>query len=401
MKLYHYAWAVAAALLLLPGCSNDELVDSVPVPEYIPGDSEVEIRFSAHSDAVNTSVDKRATVDGDGDLDAMGVFCLARGKQEQNEGAPDIAWFSEDDHYASCLMTNVKAVKTGSNVAWADPNAHYFYPISQFYMYEFYGYYPYVEDGQITYESSADTGDGTPRHRATVHYTIDGSQDIIWGRATLADKHAYSARYFRYTDATLPVIQLQHLLTRLKFQVKPGVNPEQQDEAFADASKLHVKKIEVINTPVKLDLIVADQEGRDPAMGLKIEERLVVSPEDTGDGVVELKTADDQPLPEEGIAIGTDINTPVAVGGSLMLFPADKYLLRITLHKDGDGPEDPGRDFVTEETLTLGPPFGGESTYNAHISYTVTIVVNDVEEVNAQATLSSWTESSSKPTVEL
>lgn len=401
MKLYHYAWAVAAALLLLPGCSNDELVDSVPVPEYIPGDSEVEIRFSAHSDAVNTSVDKRATVDGDGDLDAMGVFCLARGKQEQNEGAPDIAWFSEDDHYASCLMKNVKAVKTGSNVAWADPNAHYFYPISQFYMYEFYGYYPYVEDEQITYESSADTGDGTPRHRATVHYTIDGSQDIIWGRATLPDKHAYSARYFRYTDATLPVIQLQHLLTRLKFQVKPGVNPEQQDEAFADASKLHVKKIEVINTPVKLDLIVADQEGRDPAMGLKIEERLVVSPEDTGDGVVELKTADDQPLPEEGIAIGTDINTPVAVGGSLMLFPADKYLLRITLHKDGDGPEDPGRDFVTEETLTLGPPFGGESTYNAHISYTVTIVVNDVEEVNAQATLSSWTESSSKPTVEL
>ena len=157
MKLHHYLWAVAAACMLLPGCSNEDLSDHASAPVFIPGNSEVEIRFAAHSDEVSTSVDKRATVDEDGNLDEMGVFCLARGKQEKNDGAPDISWFDPEDNYASCLMKNVKAKKEGSNVTWEE---HYFYPISQFYMYEFYGYYPYAEDAHITYEASAD-GDGS------------------------------------------------------------------------------------------------------------------------------------------------------------------------------------------------------------------------------------------------
>lgn len=90
MKLHHYLWAVAAACMLLPGCSNEDLSDHAAAPVFIPGNSEVEIRFAAHSDEVSTSVDKRTTVDEDGNLDEMGVFCLARGKQPENDGAPDI-----------------------------------------------------------------------------------------------------------------------------------------------------------------------------------------------------------------------------------------------------------------------------------------------------------------------
>ena len=96
-----------------------------PPPYSSPETAEVEIRFAAHSDEVSTSVDKRATVDEDGNLDEMGVFCLARGKQEKNDGAPDISWFDPEDNYASCLMKNVKAKKEGSNVTWEE---HYFYP---------------------------------------------------------------------------------------------------------------------------------------------------------------------------------------------------------------------------------------------------------------------------------
>ena len=76
MKLHHYLWAVAAACMLLPGCSNEDLSDHAAAPVFIPGNSEVEIRFAAHSDEVSTSVDKRTTVDEDGNLDEMGVFCL-------------------------------------------------------------------------------------------------------------------------------------------------------------------------------------------------------------------------------------------------------------------------------------------------------------------------------------
>lgn len=58
--------------MLLPGCSNEDLSDHAAAPVFIPGNSEVEIRFAAHSDEVSTSVDKRTTVDEDGNLDEMG-----------------------------------------------------------------------------------------------------------------------------------------------------------------------------------------------------------------------------------------------------------------------------------------------------------------------------------------
>jgi len=60
MKLHHYLWVVAAACMLLPGCSNEDLSDHAAAPVFIPGNSEVEIRFAAHSDEVSTSVDKHS-----------------------------------------------------------------------------------------------------------------------------------------------------------------------------------------------------------------------------------------------------------------------------------------------------------------------------------------------------
>jgi hypothetical protein len=39
MKLHHYLWAVAAACMLLPGCSNEDLSDHAAAPVFIPGNS--------------------------------------------------------------------------------------------------------------------------------------------------------------------------------------------------------------------------------------------------------------------------------------------------------------------------------------------------------------------------
>ena len=41
MKLHHYLWVVAAACMLLPGCSNEDLSDHAAAPVFIPGNSEV------------------------------------------------------------------------------------------------------------------------------------------------------------------------------------------------------------------------------------------------------------------------------------------------------------------------------------------------------------------------
>lgn len=402
MKLHHYLWTVTAACTLLPGCSDENLSNYAPAPVFIPGNSEVEIRFAAHSDDVSTSVDKRATVDDDGNLDAMGVFCLARGKQEKNEGAPDISWFATEDNYASCLMKNVKSKKTGSNVSW---DRHYYYPISQFYSYEFYGYYPYAEDGNITYEA-LDGGHGGPRHRATVHYTIDGTQDIIWGRATLQEKDAYSASYFREnTEAPMPKIELQHMLTRLQFQVKPGADPIKMDTVFEDAGKITVKSIRILDAHSKVDLIVADMEKREPfgedsLKMLTLAERIKPSDDSTRANFT-LKDAQDGGL--KPVAIGSTLEQATRVGGSLMLYPEKKYRLEIKLHKDD--PPGEGFDVTTEEWLTVGPPYGHydseSNVFRQGISYMVTITVNDIEEVKANASLNKWQNASNGLSVDL
>ena len=46
MKLHHYLWAVAAACMLLPGCSNEDLSDHASAPVFIPGNSEVDVPLS-------------------------------------------------------------------------------------------------------------------------------------------------------------------------------------------------------------------------------------------------------------------------------------------------------------------------------------------------------------------
>ncbi len=394
MKLFHYGLALTAATVLLSGCSNNEPEQPQPAV-FIPGNSEVEIRFGANDADLSTSVDKRHTVTGDADLE-MGVFCLARSIQNQSEGVPAIDWFG-DNSYSACLMKNIRTQKTGNTLTW---EGKYFYPISQFYTYEFYGYYPYVEDGEsITYTP----GTGS---RAVVHYTIDGTQDIIWGRATAEGTlYGYSARFFRYEEHKddIPNIALKHLLTRLQFQVETGASTENGGEPFPDADKVSVKSIAIRDAISGVDLVVADLARRSPSTGMQMSERLEIrEPQETAEFT--LRESDDSDEPMTPVPLPTELGTPKRVGGSIMLVPAGEYLLKVILHKDGDGPEDPGTDLETEKSLKVESivESGGQKIFNPGVSYMVTIKVNDFKEVDAQATLSDWQYSANNPpTVEL
>lgn len=394
MKLFHYGLALAAATVLLSGCSNNEPEQPQPAV-FIPGNSEVEIRFGANDADLSTSVDKRHTVTGDADLE-MGVFCLARSIQNQSEGVPAIDWFG-DNSYSACLMKNIRTQKTSNTLTW---EGKYFYPISQFYTYEFYGYYPYVEDGEsITYTP----GTGS---RAVVHYTIDGTQDIIWGRATAEGTlYGYSARFFRYEEHKddIPNIALKHLLTRLQFQVETGASTENGGEPFPDADKVSVKSIAIRDAISGVDLVVADLARRSPSTGMQMSERLEIrEPQETAEFT--LRESDDSDEPMTPVPLPTELGTPKRVGGSIMLVPAGEYLLKVILHKDGDGPEDPGTDLETEKSLKVESivESGGQKIFNPGVSYMVTIKVNDFKEVDAQATLSDWQYSANNPpTVEL
>lgn len=404
MRLLHYGLAVAAAFALLPGCSNEELAGPA-IPEYIPGDSEVEIRFATQTAEVSTTVDKRLVVDDNTRME-MGVFCLARGKQESN--APDINWFAEEDNYDNCLMKNVKATKDGLNLTW---EGQYFYPISQYYMYEFYGYYPYSED--VTYTSTPES------HRAVVNYTLDGTQDIVWGRATLQDKYAYSARYFREqgADAQVPIIGansvdeegnphpgMKHLLTRLKFKVTTGSEPGGDGEkVFDDAALVSVKSISIVDAVQNVGLVVADWEMRDDQSKDNWHNRLAVVG-DTVRAEFKLRESDTDDSEMQLVSIPTDLNTTKDFGGSIMLLPAGSYLMKVVLHKADGSNDGAGADVETETpikvTSVVGEPGTGiRPLFNAGYTYTVTIKVNDFKEAKAEANVSEWQVSDYNPGV--
>lgn len=400
MRLLHYGLAVAAAFALLPGCSNEELAEPA-IPEYIPGDSEVEIRFATQTAEVSTTVDKRLVVDDNTEMD-MGVFCLARAKQVSS--APDINWFAEEDNYDNCLMKNVKATKNGRDLTW---EGQYFYPISQYYMYEFYGYYPYSEE--VTYTSTPES------HRAVVNYTLDGTQDIVWGRATLENKHAYSARYYReHTDAEIPIIGanskdeegnpkpgMKHLLTRLKFKVKTGNSSTSGDGVFEGADKVSVKSISIVDAVQNVSLVVADWEMRGDQSLDNWHNRLTV----VGDTVrteFKLRTSDTDDSEMQLVPIPTELNTTKEFGGSIMLLPAGSYLMKVVLHKADGSNDGAGADVETETpikvTSVVGEPGTGvKPLFNAGYTYTVTIKVNDFKNVQGEANVSEWVWSDYNP----
>ena len=104
------------------------------------------------------------------------------------------------------------------------------------------------------------------------------------------------------------------------------------------------------------------------------------------------------------VAIGTTLDQATRVGGSLMLYPEKKYPLEIPLHIEGESPDE-GVEITRVVWLWGGPPYGGSgrdtNLFRQGISYMVTITVNDIEEVNANASLTDWQDSVNGPSVEL
>lgn len=365
--------------MMLPGCSNEDGVlpegeNSLPV--YVAGDSEVEILLGS-SAGTGVTVDKRAALEGDADLDSMGVFCLAREKQDINEGAYDINWFDSEENWSSCIMQNVKAVKTGNNVTWANPDEHYFYPISQFYRYDFFGYYPYVEGGNISMRNN----------RVDVTYPMDGTTDIIWGRAYSDEPHAYSAAYFRQEGNAdrYPMLDLKHVTVRLKFQVKPGAQVEGGSEVAPEMENYAVARVMLVDEPSTAVLTVADFSRINE---LNESNCLVAGYGEPTDYI--LRKADGNPMDTTMVGMDMEVETPL--GESILAVPNTEYTIRVYLVN-----METGDVFITEHPLKLT----NSSRFQPGYTYAVTITAHEPKEIQLQASISDWMEAEDSPSVDL
>ena len=174
---------IFAVSSILVGCTNDG-ADNAPVVET-PSDVPILLNAKGLLDIDVTESQKssatRASVDSKSDLEAVGIYMLAAKKTGINgsmgtDGAKDIDWRVEVDPGADYATTtngvywkNMRCTldaETDYLVKDNDDIPLWYYPITSWYAYDFYGYHPYQEDG---FEM---TQYATGKYRITVDFEI-------------------------------------------------------------------------------------------------------------------------------------------------------------------------------------------------------------------------------------
>jgi hypothetical protein len=433
MKKRWYLFALAA--LTLTACSeSDEMAqdataiaveDTTPVPVQLKAGNAVSAFTKA---ALNTNPD--GTFD---DIQSMGIYGLAYDRMSVNTAPAAVNWFSTAEQSETCcLIDNWEAYANGGTV---DPSKKgditftngniKFYPATNFYCYDFYGYYPYAQEG-----TSAPTTVDEPVLRKDIsnnvvkaQYVIDGTQDLIWGRAHLDDEvvyadgnssvNAYSAPWFRakrkqpgyVSDADLyPSIPLKHLLTRLTFVVIPAGNVDEGTD-YTEAHKVWLEALYVRNAKNNLDVIVASQNKDN----ITLDQAKAISGNDGLTSLDEFYNSEEQLLSRISLRNSTTadlylhdadgslaqrMQVPDYVdnnnqwGESIMLYPEEEYELKVVLSYDGN-PEN-----TSEVPLTIRPSVADAALHNGKFgighSYKVVLKVSGPESVVTSCTLEAW-----------
>lgn len=368
MKAINKALGLIAVSSLF-ACSNEEIMTPV-IDAETNSPTEYPIQLSGGCTATTRAA---ITDDGSNEIKGIAVWGLAKDAMQENTSPQGIKWFSNNIENATCcIMKNVKANVISNSVEWDDPNARYYYPVTHFYRYEFYANYPYTTDVAYTETS------------AVANYTIDGTNDLLWGRATSDSPYAWSAKYFRVnggqTLSNRPNIKLEHLLTRLVFYVQPGPKVEipgaTEDELdYEAASSMMVDTLQICNAYTNLAVKIADFNNLDMGISSRVTRR-------TGDtDTLYLKNAAGEIV--SPIQVPQRPSMKAQWGESIMLFPSYEYVVRLVLH------DSTGRKYVSEIPLTLSNLSTG---FERGKSYNITITVHGPTSVTSAAKLVPWEE---------
>lgn len=387
MKKLFFIPCILGASLLASCSSESELAQG--------GDSDVLTASQWSHQIANSNVEinlgsgvkgTRASIQNDDDnlfeLNGIGLFCLATAKNNVNPNEANISYAEGSTGFKYSVWLNneeVNAKKDAesnvTNLKWADEGKKY-YPTGNWHKYAFYGYYPKQEAGNITYTEN----------QISVSYTnLDGTKDIIYGKAKNDADYAYSAYWFRQEAHAndVPTVAFNHKLVLLDFAIKPGSDK--------DAAKtMGVTKVEVVKVPTTGSLIIADKET--PAY-----EGVMVFDWENSLQDIALKAAEDAELETEFTEYSVD-NTKKALWvtddektiGEGVLVPVPdydtnnsyRYQIKVTMmDKDGNifEPEYP-MDLVTTDNLEAGH------------KYKVTMTINGPKEITLNATLTKWVE---------
>ena len=296
-KHYFFGFAIIAMFSACSGeealVENGEILNPPTPTNVVVQNSDVEIKLSPNANPTTNGGTMRGAIlsdpsDSTFTLDGLGVFGLAYAKQSESSIAEAVNWTTSGNAYNICLnnvLSNAERVnKTKlrrdglgnivydngvpvydivykedgitpekvTEIHWADGLTRY-YPMGGWYKYNFYAYYPKVDNTKIERANG--------QLNATMD--IDGTTDIIWGRtrpnAVEQAQNAYSANYFRNEDNadTIPVLRMKHVLTRFRFKAYAG-EPFPTGENV-ESQGIKIVDIKVHNVPQSVTLAVARQ----------------------------------------------------------------------------------------------------------------------------------------------
>lgn len=359
---------VMAAAAMLASCSKDAAVSEPAgtgnengVVDPTDPNSPVKIVLGASNMDASVEVDKKASrapiTSATWEGTKVGIYGLAK------DAAFDTGWQTTDN---SIVLDNVEGTiaEAGAVTLTSGP---YYYPADNNVHYTFYGYYPH-QAGTLEGQSTT----------VTKTFAINGTQDIMWGKASVDEPvtgtaddgpyDGYNAQFFRKTTGQKATINFGHMLTQLNFKIK-------QAAGFTKGQGLKINEI-AIETYPSLDLTIADKTDATTGTIAPTPENpleyITVKKSDTE--VADAMEMDNIVNNEDGDLFGTSMMVYAAPGDQ------KSYKIRITLQL---GEQDP----VPSE-VTFDLPSGGD--FVAGTSYNVNISVNSMMEVTVNATLAEW-----------
>lgn len=410
-KMFFFALAAAG---MLTACSNEDTLGG-------NGDqnvSEQQIRLGVASSKVQTR--GTGTVGGMTEDEnkwagqTLWVYMLQKGSMELGYyktpaeaagAAVGTAVFDNKEFKAPNTAAN-----TVSGLATTADGAIAYYPVSG--NYDFWGYrvddavtgtpdVKLVDDTDTEVEAAAAT-------KRVVDITIDGSQDIMAGKATpsaaevgklgdYADNFysAYAAR-----KGVQPNITFNHLLTRFTFEVRAGSKATAGQGASGNTEAVRVQGVSVESlTNGKLTVAYKGEtkEAADlltftgDASPLTLKQR-AAGAADNNDPLVALEEVA-LTWPADADATVGDV---LPVGEALLVAPGQtEYPLTIALaQKVKKNVADPDKeDMALEQKATI--KMDGVKKFEPGKSYKVTITVYGLEEIEVTATLVPWADGGS------
>ena len=357
-KTFLFSMALVAAL---SSCTKDNVDNNNENNDLVA----IKLGASANVSATVSRASRTPleTLDGITDL---GLYAIAKNA----DALWDIEADADDASQPVYLWRNVKGTVANTNVTV--PGAAQYYPRQSTNNYSFYGYYP---TKNITPVESTD--------KVVATYTIDGSQDIIYGKAVATalggGQEGYNAAYIREGGEN-PSINFEHKLTQIKFNFR-------REEGFNDDAEntqdLKVESIVFKDQPVMLDLVIADKSEATSG-------DLTINDGNTNDISVTIQDAPVSVNVSDDEGTG-DVVEGNVIGNPVMLFTDDattsSYTATIVLTDNNDAP-------IPPVDVTFNAPVD-PGYFEAGKSYTVNILIRDFTPIVLSVSLTGWVDGGS------